>query len=96
MDNDKEYVNANSNLRLSGNSLIDIDYAYKLVKEFENLKSVKNMEFKNNMFNNNDTHKSSFFVGFNSTSNSNMNNYMSKTVKSKDKTYGNNMSKFLG
>lgn len=87
-------MKATSNLRLSGNSLIDIDYTYKLVKELENMKSAKNMEFKNRMFERSDTHKSSLFVGFNSASHSNLNNYVNNQTT--NKTYANNMSKILG
>jgi hypothetical protein len=59
------------------------------------MKSAKNMEFKNKMFEKGDVHKSSLFVGFNSPVSSNLNQYMTKTPKNKDKMYSNNISEFI-
>lgn len=48
----KVYINtSSSNLHFKTNSLIDLDYTYKMVKELENIRTSKNAELRDKIFN---------------------------------------------
>lgn len=71
-----------------GNSPIDIDYTYNVVKELERLKSAKNQQFKESLFS---PTNNSMFTGFGSSSHANL--HARKPSKTrKEKIYGNKMS----
>lgn len=78
----------------SDNSLIDIDYTYKLVKELENLKSTKNAELRDQLYLSSPKQNSTF-INFSTVNKFIQEPSYDRKRFSKERVYGNRMCKCL-